>query len=101
MAKLSLAILSTAALVSLAATTANAMPIAPQAAPTLGAQPIRWVCNEWGRCGWQPNYYRRYGYYRDRYDDDWRYRQRYREGYGYYGPRADDRGWRRGWDSDD
>jgi hypothetical protein len=92
-------LLSGAALASLAATSATAMPITTPAAPTSGVEQVRLVCNEWGRCWRQPDYYRPYGYYR-RYDDndDWRDRYRYREGYGYYGRRYEggDGGWRRG-----
>ena len=60
---------SAAAPTALAATSASAMPIAPSAAPTPNVEQVRWVCNEWGRCWRQPDYYRPYGYYR-RYDDD-------------------------------
>jgi hypothetical protein len=34
---------------------------------------VRYVCNEWGRCWWRPNYYGAYGYYGPR---------------PYYGPRV-------------
>jgi hypothetical protein len=95
-----LAILSTAALVSLAATSANAMPIAPSGAPMAGVEQVRLVCNEWGRCWRQPDDYRPYGYYRHHDDDEWRDRYRFRYSYGYYGPRWG-HGWRRGWDRDD
>jgi hypothetical protein len=70
-----LAILFSAiSLASLAATSATAMPIAAPVAPTTSAEQVRWICNVWGRCWWQPDYYRRYGYYGYRYgDDDWPY----------------------------
>ena len=57
----------------------------------------RWVCNEWGRCSYQRDYYYRpYGYYRRYDDDEWRERDRYRPSNGYYGPRWDHGyGWRR------
>src|SRR5258708_24435347 len=75
---------SAAALAGFAATNASATPIAPPVAPMSGVEQVRLICNEWGRCWRQPDYYRPYGYYRHYGDDDWRYR-RYREGYGYYG----------------
>jgi hypothetical protein len=87
-----------------AATGANATPIAPSLAPTSSVEQVGWVCNPGGRCWSQPNYYRRYGYYR-RYrfdDDDWPRRH----GYGppYWGPGYSwgdgHGGWRRGWDDD-
>jgi len=90
------------AVAGFAATSASAMPIAPPA-PTTNVEQARWVCNEWGRCWGQPDYYRPYGYYR-RYDgDEWRDRYRSRNGYGYYGPRYESGygGWRRGRDRDD
>jgi hypothetical protein len=86
-------LLSSAALAALAASSADAMPISPPGAPTLNVEQVRWVCNEWGRCWHQRDYYRPYGYYR-RYDDEWRERYRYRHSYDYYGPRWD-HGWRR------
>ncbi len=93
---------SVAALAGFAATNASATPIAPPVAPMSGVEQVRLICNEWGRCWRQPDYYRPYGYYRHYGDDDWRYR-RYREGYGYYGRRYEsgDGGWRRGRDRDD
>ena len=95
MGKPLIGILSVAVLTSFA-TCASAMPIAPPVAPTSGVEQVRLVCDEWGRCWRQPDYYRPYGYYRRYGDDDWRYR-RYREGYGYYGRRYEggDGGWRR------
>jgi hypothetical protein len=92
---------SAAALTALGATSASAMPIAPSAAPTSNVEQVHWVCNEWGRCWRQPDYYRPYGYYRRYEDDEWRDRYRYRYGYGYYGPRwGGYGGWRRGWEDD-
>ncbi|MBI5131702.1 MAG: hypothetical protein HZA66_19865 [Rhodopseudomonas palustris] len=40
----------------------------PGAANSAGSQAanidqVRYVCNEWGRCWWRPNYYGAYGYY--------------------------------------
>ena len=98
--KLILAVLSAAA--AFAATSASAMPIAPSAAPTSNVDQVRLVCNEWGRCWQQPDYYRPYGYYRRHDDDEWRGRYRYREGYRYYGRRYEGGygGWRRGWEDD-
>jgi hypothetical protein len=65
MRKLMLAILAAYALPGpFAATGANAMPIAPSVAPISSVQQVGWVCDPSGRCWWQPNYYRRYGYYR-------------------------------------
>src|SRR5258707_13093210 len=89
---------SVAALAGFAATNASATPIAPPVAPMSGVEQVRLICNEWGRCWRQPDYYRPYGYYRRYGDDDWRYR-RYREGYGYYGRRYEggDGGGRRRW----
>jgi hypothetical protein len=87
-----------------AATGANGLPIAPSVGPMSSAEQVGWVCNPWGRCRGQPNYHRRYGYYR-RYrfdDDDWPRSH----GYGprYWGPGyswGDGQGGsRRGWDGD-
>ena len=89
-------LLSSAALAALAASGASAMPIASSTAPALNVEQVRWVCNEWGRCRYQRDYYRPYGYYRRYDDDEWRERYRYRPSYGYYGPRWDHGyGWRR------
>jgi hypothetical protein len=94
MRNLILAILASAVLGPFAATGADAMPIAPPVAPTSSVEQVGWVCNPSGRCWWQPNYYRRYGYYRRfRFDDDDWPRRR-----GYGGDGHD--GWRRGWDDD-
>lgn len=94
-------LLSSAAFAALAASSADAMPISRSTAPTLNVEQVRWVCNESGRCWHQRDYYRPYGYYR-RYDDgdEWRERYRYRYNNGYYGPRWDGYGWRRGWEDD-
>jgi hypothetical protein len=101
MGKPLIGILSAAALTSFA-TCAGAMPIAPPVAPTSGVEQVRLVCNEWGRCWRQPDYYRPYGYYRRYDDDEWRDRYRYRYSYGYYGPRywGGYGGWRRGREDD-
>jgi hypothetical protein len=63
----------------------------------------RWVCNEWGHCSYQRDYYYSpYEYYRRYDDDEWRERYRYRPSYGYYGPRWDyGYGWRRDREDDD
>lgn len=74
--------LSTLGAVAAASTVASAMPISSFAIPSSNAEQIRYVCNEWGRCWWRPNY-RPYGYYGG---------PRYYGGYGGYG------GWHRGWD---
>jgi len=79
------AIAFAAAIGSLATTSASAMPIAPPAAPPSYVDQVAWVCNSWGRCWWRPNYYRPYGYYGHRYDDDDEPRYyRYRRWDGYY-----------------
>ena len=62
MRKLILAILASAVLGPFAATGANAMLIAPSVSPTSSVEQVGWVCNPWGRCWWQPNYYGAYGY---------------------------------------
>jgi hypothetical protein len=62
MGKPIIGILSAAALISVAGTSASAMPIAPPLAPTSSVDQVRWVCNDWGRCWWQGDYYRPYGY---------------------------------------
>ena len=95
-------LLSSAALAALAATGASAMPIAPSTAPALNVEQVRWVCNEGGRCWYQRDYYRPYGYYRRYDDDEWREHYRYRPSYGYYGPRwGQGYGWRRGQDDNE
>jgi hypothetical protein len=38
------------------------------------AESVRWVCNEWGRCWWRPNYYGGYAYYGSRPYRGWRHR---------------------------
>ena len=54
-----------------------------------GAEQVRYVCNEWGRCWWRPNYYGAYGAY------GYYGRPRY---YGYYGGPRYYGGWgHRGW----
>ena len=93
-------LLSSAALAALAATGASAMPIAPSTAPASNVEQVRWVCDEWGRCWHQRDYYRPYGYYRGYDDDEWRERYRYGHSYGHYGPRwGGYGGWRRGWEN--
>ena len=95
-------LLSSAALAALAATSAGAMPIAPSTAPALNVEQVRWVCNEGGRCWYQRDYYRPYGYYRRYDDDEWREHYRYRPSYNYYGPRwGQGYGWRRGQDDNE
>jgi hypothetical protein len=54
-------LLSSAALAALATTSANAIPITSPVAPTSNVERVRLVCNEWGRCWRQPDYYRPYG----------------------------------------
>jgi hypothetical protein len=47
-----------------ATTAASAMPIAPVPADSAAnVEQVRWVCNPYGRCWWQPNYYGAYAYY--------------------------------------
>ena len=79
-------LLAVAALSGGLATTASAMPIAPLPSGTASnVEHVRWVCNPYGRCWWQPNYhYGGCGYGR---------------GYGFYGPRRfyGGYGYRRGW----
>ncbi|PZA13095.1 hypothetical protein DNX69_04905 [Rhodopseudomonas palustris] len=71
----------------------NGLPGTAQVAGRTSAQvdQVRYVCNQWGRCWWRPNYYGAYGYYGPRF-----YGPRY---YGprFYGPRPYGRhhGWRR------
>ena len=90
-------LLSFAALAALVASGATAMPIAPSTAPALNVEQVRWVCSESGRCWYQRDYYRPYGYYRRYDDDEWREPYRYRPSFGYYGQRWDHGyGWRRG-----
>lgn len=94
MRKSLLAVASAAALGVFAGTSASAMPIAPSAPVVSSVDQVRYVCNEWGRCWWRPNYYRGYGFYG--YGPRPYYRPRYYGGYGwphrhywrgYYGPR--------------
>jgi hypothetical protein len=70
----------------MASPAASAMPIAPApAAPQVSdVEQVRMVCNQWGRCWWQPNY--AYGYGAGYYGPPRYYAPRY---YGprYYGPR--------------
>src|ERR1700681_135933 len=86
--------------VTTASTAVTAAPILPFAMPSSNAEQVRYVCQALG-CWRRPNYYRRYGYYPYRYDDDWpRY---YRRPYGYYGSPGywgGYRGWHRDWDDD-
>ena len=101
MRKAILAITSAAAIGSLATTSASAMPIAPPAAPPSYVDQVGWVCNPWGRCWWRPNYYRPYGYYGYRYDDDAPPYYRYRRWDGYYDRPHYWGGWHRRWDDND
>jgi hypothetical protein len=78
-----LVILSVAAFGSLSTISTNAMPIAPSVAPISSVEQIHLVCNEWGRCWRQPDYYRPYAYDRRHDDDEWRDRDRDRH-WGYY-----------------
>ena len=43
-----------------AAALPNGLPFAHLAS---NVEHVRWVCNPWGRCWWQPHYYRSYSYY--------------------------------------
>jgi hypothetical protein len=68
---LRIAMIALAALggVALASGKASAMPkgipLADQiAGQSLNIEQARYVCNEWGRCSWRPNWYGAYGYYR-------------------------------------
>ena len=45
-----------------------------------GVEQVRLVCNEWGRCWRQPDYYRSYEYYRHHDDDEWRDRYLVKDG---------------------
>ena len=101
MRKAILAITSAAAIGSLATTSASAMPIAPPAAPPSYVDQVGWVCNPWGRCWRRPNYYRPYGYYGYRYDDDAPPYYRYRRWDGYYDRPHYWGGWHRRWDDND
>jgi hypothetical protein len=84
MRKVTFAILGLSAMgaITAAPTPTSPMTISTFANPSSSAGQVRYVCNEWGRCWWRPNY-RPYGYYGG---------PRYYGGYGGYG------GWRRGWD---
>ncbi len=86
--KLKFAVMGLAALgsVALVSGSASALPNGLPGVPdgVKNVEHVRWVCNPWGRCWWQPNYY--YGAY----------------GYGgprFYGPRYYGGGWgyRGGW----
>jgi hypothetical protein len=101
MRKAILAITSAAAIGSLATTSASAMPIVAPAAPPSYVDTVGWVCNSWGRCWWRPNYYRPYGYYGDRYDDDAPPYYRNRRWDGYYDRPHYWGGWHRREDDDD
>ncbi len=67
---------------------ASAMPIAPTpATPQVSdVEQVRTVCNQWGRCWWQPNYGYGYGYGPGYYGPPRYYAPRPRY-YGYYGYR--------------
>ena len=69
-----------------ASSAASAMPIAPApATPQVSdVEQVRMVCNQWGRCWWQPNY--AYGYGPGYYAPPRYYAPRPRY-YGYYGYR--------------
>lgn len=60
------AVLTAAALSTGAASAAmpNGLPGTAAAASGQAAQVdhVRYICNEWGRCWWRPNYYGVYGY---------------------------------------
>jgi hypothetical protein len=101
MRKAILAITSAAAIGSLATTSASAMPIAHPAAPPSYVDQVGWVCNPWGRCWRRPNYYRPYGYYGYRYDDDAPPYYRYRRWDGYYDRPHYWGGSHRRWDDND
>nr|WP_081434952.1 hypothetical protein [Nitrobacter hamburgensis] len=85
--------------VAATSTAVSAMPLPSVAVPSSNAEQVRYVCNEWGRCWWRPDY-RGYGY-RYRRDDDEGPRY-YRRPYGYYGGYEDGRrGWHHRWHHDD
>ena len=69
-----------------ASSAVSAMPIAPApATPQVSdVEQVRMVCNQWGRCWWQPNY--AYGYGPGYYAPPRYYAPRPRY-YGYYGYR--------------
>ena len=64
MTKLKMA-LTAAVLLGLSCGTTIAMPLNNLAKIDVGVKPdtVRWVCNDWGRCWWRPNYYGAYAYY--------------------------------------
>lgn len=103
MRKSLLVLVSAASLGALAATSANAMPMAQVGPTASGIDQVRLICNEWGQCWRRPDYYRPYrpyGYYGYGYE-----RPRYRyDRYGDYGPRyygGRGYGWHRHWHDDD
>ncbi len=98
MKKSILVLTAAAALGALSTGAANAMPLPSVTVPSSNAEQVHYVCNEWGRCWWRPDY-RGYGYYRDD-NDDWRWR-RHRYGYGGYGYGDGHRGWHHRWHDDD
>ena len=60
----------------LASIPANAMPVAPLSAePSNAVQNVRWVCNPYGRCWWQPSYYGAYAFYPRYHRPYWGYRR--------------------------
>lgn len=74
-----------------------AMPNGLSGAAAAGSQAaavdqVRYVCNEWGRCWWRPNYYGAYGYYGPRF-----YGPRHHYGPRHFGGHWGHRhhGWRR------
>ena len=76
LAMIGLAALGSAALMS---HSASAMPNGlPQAGHIAGetsdVETVRWVCNSWGRCHWQPNAYRSFGHYGPPRHHGWHHR---------------------------
>ena len=90
MSKLKIALFAGILTVGIGATGAVAMPVANLDGVDIGTtvEKVRWVCNPWGGCWWQPGY--AYGYYRP---------YRYYGGPGLYfgGPRFYGRRWGRRW----
>jgi hypothetical protein len=64
MSKIKLLVATAALCGGLTTTAVAAMPIAPVPANSaVKVEQARWVCNDYGRCWWRPNYYGAYAYY--------------------------------------
>ncbi len=64
MSKIKLLVATAALCGGLTTTAVTAMPIAPVPANSaVKVEQVRWVCNDYGRCWWRPNYYGGYDAY--------------------------------------